>query len=508
MSRKVIELIRVSTEGQAASDRASIPAQRAINRRTAAAYGLEIVKSIEMSDVSGAAVLFAPEIQELLRLISDPNIHGVVAREFSRLMRPENFSDYGLLQQFADTNTILYLPEGPIDFGSKTGRLLGTIRAAIAGMERTEILERIWSAKEEKRKQGKFAQSKIVLPFGVGYEESRGWFYTSEAERIRKAFKMLLSGETGYTVIGKAVGIDPYSLRVMLRNPIYTGWRVIDKRRDPSPGARKVKADGRQKDRPKIKRAPEDVIRVKVIDEPLITEAEFARAQQIMEMKKAHHWRRQGGNTHRFTYNGFLTCAECGEPMYNKYQRADYYECRSRYFRRGCKAAFMRRDIVDPSLDALFFERLTDRDFLAELVSEFEKKSNVRESEASIARAQAEIIRLEARRQRVLDSFFDGVINVTERDMSLARIDDDLRTARNLLFSVKPERAVDVDTLAALFQPFFEWEFLGRDDKRRILAVVVPEIKIANYQVRGLWLNLDFSHEITRTDTDSWHWRA
>ena len=46
--KKVIELIRVSTEAQAATDRASIPAQRAVNRRTCVQYGLEIVRSIEL----------------------------------------------------------------------------------------------------------------------------------------------------------------------------------------------------------------------------------------------------------------------------------------------------------------------------------------------------------------------------------------------------------------------------------------------------------------------------
>src|SRR5436190_893146 len=106
--KKVIELIRVSTAGQAREDKASIPAQKSVNRRTSEAYGLEIVRSIEISDVSGAQVLLAPEIQELAILMSDPQIHGVVCREFSRLMRPENFCDYALLQAFADTNTVLY----------------------------------------------------------------------------------------------------------------------------------------------------------------------------------------------------------------------------------------------------------------------------------------------------------------------------------------------------------------------------------------------------------------
>ena len=138
--KNVIELIRVSTEGQAAEDRAGIPAQRAANRRTAAQNGLKIARTIEIADVSGAAVLRSPEMQELLRLIESPEIHGVVVKEFSRLMRPENFADYALLQAFADTATVLYLPEGPIDFRSKYGRLFGALRAAIAGLERTEIL--------------------------------------------------------------------------------------------------------------------------------------------------------------------------------------------------------------------------------------------------------------------------------------------------------------------------------------------------------------------------------
>src|SRR6516162_6750460 len=176
-----IELIRVSTEAQASSDRASIPAQRSVNRSTAARFGLKIVKTIELSDVSGASVLLAPEIQRLIELIAAPDIGAVVTREFSRLMRPEKFSDYALLQAFADSHTKLYLPEGPIDFSEKTGRLMGTIRAAIAGLERSEIAERCWRGKEEKRKAGKKVSS--TLPLGVGYDKHRGWFYTDDAQR-------------------------------------------------------------------------------------------------------------------------------------------------------------------------------------------------------------------------------------------------------------------------------------------------------------------------------------
>ena len=200
---KAIELIRVSTEEQAGDDRAGISAQRAANRKTCLQYGLEVVRTIELADVSGAAVLRAPEMQELLKLIREPQIHGVVTREFSRLMRPENFEDYFLLQAFADSGTLLYLPDGPIDLGSKMGRFLGTIRAAIAGLERSEILERIFSAKEEKRRKGEHPQSWITLPFGVGYDKARGWFYKPEAEKVREAVRLFLSGESSYRAVGQ-----------------------------------------------------------------------------------------------------------------------------------------------------------------------------------------------------------------------------------------------------------------------------------------------------------------
>src|SRR5579859_2416367 len=191
MSKKVIELIRVSTEGQAHDDRAGIPAQKNINRKTAERYSLEIAKSIEMSDVSGTAVLLAPEMQELLTLIESPDVDGVVAKEFSRLMRPENLSDYALLQRFIDTRTILYLPDGPIDLSSKTGSLVGVVRAAMAGFERREILERMNDAKEAIRRAGRHPGGSTTLPFGVSYSDTKGWFYAPGAERVKEAYRLV-----------------------------------------------------------------------------------------------------------------------------------------------------------------------------------------------------------------------------------------------------------------------------------------------------------------------------
>ena len=503
--KQVIELIRVSTEAQASTDRASIPAQRAVNRRTCAQYGLEIVRSIEISDVSGACVLLAPEMQQLVQAMRSPAIHGVVAREFSRLMRPENFEDFALLQAFVDSKTVLYLPEGPLDLNSKTGRLMGTIRAAIAGMERTEILERIWGAKEEKRRRGELAQNHIVLPRGVGYEAARGFYYKPEAEHVREAFRQFLAGNQSYTRLSELVGVTPRGMHIIMRNPIWTGWRVIDKKRDTSAGGRYPSVNGRQADRRKIARPLEEVIRVKVIADPLISEGDFQAVQRIMDLKQAKHWRARPEVEHRFTYNGFLTCAACGELVHTAFARRDYYACKGRRSAHICNTKYMGRERLEKKLDSLFADQLTSPRFLEVCIEEMERRHERDDSATQIQRLVAQVSSLREKRGRVMDAFLEGAIGREDRNSRLAVIDRDTQLAQDLITRSNPAVLITLKSLVEAFAPLLEWEYWSRDQKRSVLATIVPDIRVADYQVTALGLHPSiFSKENTRRDRDSW----
>jgi DNA invertase Pin-like site-specific DNA recombinase len=505
MMKRVIELIRVSTEGQAASDRASIPAQRAVNARTCSQFGLEVVRSIEVTDVSGASVLLAPEIQDLMRLIQSPEIDGVVTREFSRLMRPENFADYALLQAFVDSKTVLYLPEGPIDLSSKSGRLMGSIRAAIAGLERTEILERVWSAKEEKRRRGELAQSPIVLPFAVGYDKVHGGFYYKpEAERVRQAFRLFLAGTQNYAKLAQLVGVTPRGMHIILRNPIWTGWRVIDKKRDTTAAGRYPTVNGRQADRRKVRRAPEEVIRTRVIAEPLISEAEFQSVQRIMDLKQSKHWRCQEKIERRFLYNGFLTCSTCGDVIHTALARRDYYACKGRRTNHGCRTKYMRREKLEAVLDELFAASLTSPTFVSRCVEEVKKRAAQGDSARQIQRLTAEINSLRRKRERVVDSYVAEAIGAEDRDRRIKAIDGDIRVAQDTLISLDPTPSLDEAKLIEAFAILGEWEYWSRDQKRSVLSALVPDIRVANYDIESIGLNPSlFSNEDTRTDKDS-----
>lgn len=56
---RAIALLRVSTEGQTGPDRYGLDGQRAEVARIAAAHGLELIETVELHGVSGAAV---PEV--------------------------------------------------------------------------------------------------------------------------------------------------------------------------------------------------------------------------------------------------------------------------------------------------------------------------------------------------------------------------------------------------------------------------------------------------------------
>lgn len=447
-----------------------------------------------MAGVSGAAVLFAPEMQEMMRLMQDPEIHGVVTREFSRLMRPENFADYALLQSFVDSNTVLYLPEGPIDFSSDSGIILGTVHAALGGIERRQMKKKVWAAKEEKRRRGELAQGYVCLPFGVGYD-GKQFYYTPDSERIKEAFRLFLAGGETYNSIGKAVGIRPLSLRNMLRNPIYMGWRVIEKKRDLSPAGLYPRKNGRQADRRKVKRAAEEIIRVQVIDEPLISESDFKRVQQMTDLKRLKHSRLNSMARHRFTYNGFLNCV-CGQTLYAKAYGADYYGCKVK-----CGMPLQRRDRLEPLLHSVFADHLTSRSFLKRHVMPAVKGLNKTRGDSSAI--QRQLATLNSKRQRILDTYFEGVITLSDRDNRIATVDRDRKALEAILARDKPRSDVTLETLVDAFQPFVEFDLLNRDNKRRLLNIVAPQITVSKYEVRDVSLCLNTIHAGAEThETD------
>jgi len=488
--KKVIELIRVSSRHQAKDGSVSIPSQRIANRRTAHIYGLEIVRTIELVDVSGTAVLRTPEMQELLTVIESPKIEGVVAREFSRIMRPDRFTDFVLFQIFQETKTTLYLPDGPIDWTTNSGWLAGTVRAAVAGLERREMLARSWATKEEKRRAGKHPNGQHLLPFGVGYDEARGWFYKPEAQQIKKAFRWVLSKNMSYNAMAKRLAVSGKGLVGMLRNSIYCGVRVIDKCSDRSTVGFRTTAKGRQCSRRQVMRNPNDIIRVRVIERPLVTEEEFNRAQKVMESRRRKHWPNDPDYKHRYIFRGFLRCSRCGSRLVSRdHNGNDYYSCNGHRYGNHCQARDQRREKLENTIEQLLAYEMIQHSFHEKIVAAW-KQANIQKRNQTGA-LQSQLHDLEAERKRVLDLYKTARIDRKERTSRMQNIFRAVDACSEKLLREPSLNEVSIQALANLFAPFLEWKYFNQERKRNLLTSRVVALHVCDCRVDGISFLLD-----------------
>lgn len=155
----------------------------------------------------------------------------------------------------------------------------------------------------------------------------------------------------------------------------------------------------------------------------------------------------------------------------------------------------MRRDRLEPRLDKLFTTELTSIEFLESVYASARK--NV--PQVNVERLKTQLKALTAKRQRILDAYFEGVINGTERDLRLASIEREKQTVTRLLERDASNIKIKPATLAEMFSPFVEFDLLNRDQKRRILTGMTPTIIAKDYLITGV----SFIPMGTRKGTDS-----
>src|SRR5262249_34472118 len=152
-----------------------------------------------------------------------------------------------------------YLPDAVMNLANRQDWLMAGIKAAMAGMERFDIRQRMMDGKEAMRRQGRHPAAAHTLPRGIGYDKKTGWHYTEQIDVVRLLFKLFLEGERNYKRLSEATGIARSSIRVILSNPAYAGVMTYSTRHDLSAAGAYAKREGKRTYRRKIARTGDDV---------------------------------------------------------------------------------------------------------------------------------------------------------------------------------------------------------------------------------------------------------
>src|SRR6516225_7563750 len=110
IEKRVIALIRVSTEEQASKDKTGIPRQHAAIEAGVRLHGLTVEREEVVVDVSGRHVMDDPQFQGIFRDLKSGKVGGVIVAELSRLARPENPGDFIVYDPFKLYKRIIYTP--------------------------------------------------------------------------------------------------------------------------------------------------------------------------------------------------------------------------------------------------------------------------------------------------------------------------------------------------------------------------------------------------------------
>jgi len=487
MPRKTIALLRVSTEAQAGPDRGGLSSQRRACEQIATANSLEIVEEVTLEGVSGASVLSDPRFSALLQRLQDPAIDGVIVAELSRLMRPERFSDYEILEAFRSSGKKLFTAEGVRDVREFGGRLLSVLQAELAAYERQQIKERTRRGREEKRRQGKRAEGLVGMPRGVRFDPGTGeWSYTyPEADRVRRAFDLWLESEgtLPFAEIGRRVGLSSgsWAIRNVLGQPLYKGVYRVDRRwvnGKPEP------------------RQPHEIYEKRVLDPPLVSTHEWDRAQKLLEARGPKRPPRRDPDAHDGTYSGFLECADCGSHLWMHPAsrrvtssgatsvQAAAYTCPGTPSKK-CRTGFNSHRLADPRIDSALEARLGSRGTLRRLIDESLAEAET-VAKADCGAMTRRLTELENSKTRAKDAYMEGAFDLPELKKRLALLDAEIAAVQQLQESQEEPIEVSPAIVRDLVDVFSSWRDLGRDEKRSLLRAFRIRIRVEKRAQRRL----------------------
>lgn len=439
----------------------------------------ETYKEIE----SGESISGRPEMQRLLADVKAGKWDGVLTMEAERLSRG-NAIDQGVIgQAFSMTNTLVITPNKIYDPMSEADMEYFEFGLFMSRREYKAINRRLVAGRIASTKAGQFISNKVPYGYRKAVIDGKHTLEPDEktAPVLREIFDLYESGMSMRAIAKRMtdMGVPApggqrqwigTSLSKMLRNRTYLGYVHWEKDIH-------VKTLGKDGVTVINRRVPnKDYIEAKGLHEPLVSEEQFERVQQMLSRNKAPA-RNDYGLINPLS--GVLRCAKCGATMRRQPWRRlirvihnpnqGYNCCRSTDMAKVMKA------IVE-SLES------TVRDFELEVKSPDTSVAKER-YESDKARLEATIAECKKAVSDNFDRMERGVI--TEEDFVERRkvLDDRATSAREQLASLEPPNVEKIqDTIATMHEliRMLPDESIPAKVRNNLLRSIVERIEYTN----------------------------
>ncbi len=423
--------LRVSTSAQAETDRdedgLSIKAQRDACVAKAQALGAEVVEQYADRGESARSA-HRPALQSLLeRLRTERDIDYVICHKLDRMAR-NRVDDVEIAMTIKRAGATLVSCSENVD-DSPSGKLMHGIIASVAEFYSENLAHEVRKGMDQKAKGGRWP-GRAPLGYRNSREDVNGKelrVITTDPERADHVIWLFEQYATG-----------DWTLRTLKDEANRRGFTYPATRKQPQ---RPISLNGLNnvlRNRFYTGRFTYKNVEYDGDHEPLISDALFARVQQVLDANNTagrnKTWR------HGHYLKGILRCARCKSRLAYTVSRGnggtyEYFYCSGRQQGTGCDLPHIPPWEIEPKIIDLHRQhRLEDAasDRLEELLRE-QLAALTASAQAEIERQQRRLTRLEKERDKMLQAFYNDAIPVKQLKTEQSRLADEELHAEQLL---------------------------------------------------------------------------
>lgn len=462
---------RVSTENE--DQLSSIELQIEENRKAIQEQGWELVDEYIDRGKSGKQVKGRDEYQRLLDDMDLDKFDIIVAKDQDRLQR--NTRDWYIFVDhlnLAGKKLYLYMDR---KFYTPDDVLITGIRAIIAEDFSRSLHKKLRNFNRGRMEKAKAGDKNILLH---SIDKTYGWTRVNgevvldpEQSKVRRlACELTLQG-VGSTEVAKILNDKGY------RNTVGNKWTtqdisrlVYDEKNIGTVILNKQYSDFETKR--KIQNDEAEWIPLENAIPPIVTEEEWERLQAIRDKRKTVD-RKKGKKAGNSILSGRIVCGCCGKPYWisrNTHKKQEFWKCSTKQTKgrktrardtvdgkkgginpEGCDNPNISTEALMEILQTATLMLSADTDKLKAGAEEWLKILRKRLIEGNCTYSEADLKKEKQRKDRLLDSYLDGIIDKSAYAEKSKRIDDKIEAIQADLKQCekKLEDVAEIDRLLA-----------------------------------------------------------
>ena len=477
--------LRVSTEMQV--DGYSLDAQREMLTQVAKEKCMQVVEEFRDEGKSGKNTTGRPAFQKMIGRIQNGNpdkVDYVLIFKLSRFGR--NAADIlNNLQIMEDCGVNLFAAQDNIDSADASSKLLVTMLAVVAEIERDNIQTQTQAGRKQKACEGGWNGGQA--PLGYRIENGHLVVNEAEAELVRLVFEKYAHTNMGYSGIakwlnknghrrnvrqnGRYATFTDFAVKTILDNPVYTG-KVVYRRYS------KEKIQGRRNE---YRRVVNDQYQIFDGEHEAIVPDELWEAvrakRQVVAGRPQNHY----GPKHIHVLSGIVRCPECGRPMYGnvsqvkkkdgsgKYPPKFYYICKNGRRASGRECTYLRsirEEVLDEQVVKVVQQAVNSMYVNKGLITSLCNTDELDELTAKLDGLRAEQKKAEKKKSRLLDRIeyldedddqYDATFNdlqgiLRRHNQSIAELNDQIEEVSIRLHNARDGAASLEETLHMFYQ--------------------------------------------------------